>query len=485
MNIRIALLLALCCATSFGATAIGVDQAADVVLGQTDFVSKLAPATATATSLNTPASVAVDPTSGKVFVADTNNNRVLRYDSVAAMTSGASAEAFFGQASVSGNGAATTPKEMSAPFGVAVDQNGTLWVADSGNNRVLRFDNAAAKPAFAINADGVLGQPDLSTKTVLTPPTQASMNGPRAVTVDANDTLWVTDFSNNRVLRFDGAAGVINGANADGVLGAPSFTVNFGGVTTQYAMNGPDGIATDSSGHLWVADFNNSRVLRFDDAANLPNGALAASVLGQPDFLTSTASAVPTAASLNHPTGLAMSADDSLWVSDGLNSRVLRFDNAAKKASDAGANSVLGQVDFVTKGSTTTQTGIAAAFGLALDATGALWVADTLNHRILHYTPKTKTVTSTIAGVILSVSGKKKILTSSAKIVIKGSAACADGVARVEYRIGSKGAFKAATGTTTWHFTAKLKLDANAVSVRAISTKGAVSAPATLKAIRQ
>jgi sugar lactone lactonase YvrE len=364
---------------------------------------------------------------------------------------------------------------MNGPFGVAVDKNGTLWVADNGNNRVLRFNNAAAKPAFAINADGVLGQPDYSTKTILTPPTQASMSGPRALTVDADGTLWVADFGNNRVLRFDTAASAINGGNADGVLGAPGFTVNFGGVTTQYAMNGPDGVAADAAGHLWVSDYNNNRVLRFDDAANLSNGALASSVLGQSTFLASAAPASPTASTMNHPTGVATDASGALWVSDGLNSRVLRFANAASLGNAAGASTALGQPDLVTNGAHTTQDGISAAFGIWVDSSDALWVADTLNHRVLHYTPQTVTAPAA-AAVTLKISGRKKLTTAAKKIIIKGTASCADGIARIEYRVGKKGGFHIATGTASWSFKAKLNPGKNLITIHAIGTTGKSSA---------
>jgi len=480
-TLLLSLLLAVA-APVLAATDFQTFQAADVVLGQPNFT------TTTATSgqpnrFNSSYSAAMDPTTGKVFVADTNNNRVLRYDSVAAMTSGASAEAVLGQPDLVSKGSATTQKEMDSPFGLAIDKNGTLWVADATNNRVLRFDGASAKANAAVNADGVLGQPDFSTKAILTPPTQASMSSPRAVAVDANGVLWVADFGNNRVLRFDDAATAINGANADGVLGEPGFTINFGGVATQYAMHGPDGLTVDAAGHLWVADYTNNRVLRFDDAANLSNGALASHVLGQPDFTTSAALSTPTAASLNHPAGLAFDSNGALWISDALNSRILRFDGAVKKGDYAAANAVLGQVDFVTKGATVTATGIAAAFGLTIDPAGALWAADTLNHRVLPYTPKAIPA-APVASITVTLSGKKKITTTAAKVVIKGSAACSAGVARVEYRVGKKGGYKVAAGTTAWTFKAKILPGKNTISIHAISLKGVTSAPVVVRVTR-
>jgi len=481
MKARLALLLLLPC-SALVAGQIVTDQAADIVLGQADFVSSNVPGTPTAASMSAPTAVAVDPTTGKVFVSDFSNNRVLRFSSANAMLSGSDAEAFFGQVSSSSNGHATTQKELYGPTAIAVDKNGTLWIADSVNNRVLRFDHASAKPAVAINADGVLGQPNFSTNNAATP-TQATMSDPHSVAVDANGTLWVADTGNNRILRFDDAASAINGANADGVLGQPGFTINFGnGLTTQYTLYSPYGVAADATGHLWVADSFNARVLRFDHAASLSNGALASGVLGQADFVTAAPSSPPTAASLG-PIGLAVDAAGGLWVADFSNRRALCFKNAAAKADGAAADIVVGQANFTSKVTATTADGLAGPFGLAVDAAGALWIADTSNHRALHYTPQTITPPSA-AGITLTVSGKKKITTTAAKIVIKGGAACADGVARVEYRVGKKGGYKVAAGSTAWTFKAKILPGKNTITIRAVSAKGATSAPVVLHITR-
>ena len=195
---RILLVLVLFAALISTVAAFANGQGASVVLGQADFTSS-AQATTTSAMYN-PFGVAVDPTSGKVFVADTYNNRVLRFASAAALISGAAAEGVLGQSDFTSSDTATTASGMFGPSGMAVDSAGRVWVADTYNNRVLRFDGAASR-AHGAAADGVLGQSDFTSDAFAT--TASGMNTPEGMAVDSAGRLWVADQNNRRVLRFD------------------------------------------------------------------------------------------------------------------------------------------------------------------------------------------------------------------------------------------------------------------------------------------
>ncbi len=105
--------------------------------------------------------IAVDPVTQKVFVADGRWNRILRFSSTASLTNGADAEAVLGQAGFSAIDPGTGPDRLNSPLGLWCDGQGRLWVSDSGNNRVLRFNNAATLPTGS-PATGVLGQVNFS-----------------------------------------------------------------------------------------------------------------------------------------------------------------------------------------------------------------------------------------------------------------------------------------------------------------------------------
>jgi sugar lactone lactonase YvrE len=301
-------------------------QAADGVLGQGDFTSTTSGTSASA--FDSPFGVAIDPTTGKLFISDMNNNRVLRFSSINAALNGSTAEAVLGQVDFTSNMSGTTATTLYNPAYVFVDGGGRLWVADVLNYRVLRFDNAASK-ANGAAADGVLGQPNFTSNTPAT--TQSGMTIPNDVAVDGSGNLFVTDSANNRVLRFDNATSKANGAAADGVLGQPNFTSNTP-ATTQSGMRLPRSIAADNSGRLYVTESGNHRLLIFNNAATKGNGAPADNVLGQAGFTTGTANAGGISAStLNSPRGVFFdNAALRLWVADRQNQRVLRFESPYK-----------------------------------------------------------------------------------------------------------------------------------------------------------
>ena len=368
-------------------------QAARLVLGQVDFDN--VGADTTQYMMNNPSAVAVDSATRKVFVADTANCRVLRFASIYALNNGATAEAVLGQPNFTSKTYRTTQYGMSYPRSVFVDSGGRLWVVDTDNNRVLRFDHAATLSNGA-NANGVLGQPNFTTKDNYFT-NQYGLSGPIGVFVDASGRLWVGDSFNNRVLRFNNAATKANGAAADGVLGQPNFTSR-GYATSQKSMSYPLALAVDASGRLWLADSNNNRVLRFDNAATKANGANADGVLGQRNFTSS--SYFTTRAGMGGTTGVAIDiANGRLYVSDYGNNRILVFNGAAGLANGASASYVLGQKDFTTG---TANTGGVSATTLAEpnnifydQAAKVLWVADTYNNRVLVYGSPFTTISST------------------------------------------------------------------------------------------
>ena len=354
------------------------------VLGQTDFVTNTSGLTAS--TLNGPKGIAIDPTTGKLFVADYENRRVLRWSSVDKMINGAAAEAVLGQPDFVTNTSGTSSTKLSRPYGIYVDAVGRLWVADLSNARVLRFDNASTIPSGS-PANKVLGQPDFVTNTINTGGISASsMNRPISVYGDAAGNLYVSDRDNRRVLRFNNAAAKDNGDPADGVLGQPDFVTTTAGLNASTLGNRAWSVFVDVAGRLWVCDRDNHRVLRFDNAATKPNGAAAEAVLGQPDFVTG--SSALTQSGLSDPKGVFMDGLGRLFVSDEGNNRVKVYNNAASINFLADADYVLGQPDFISSSAPNPPTASSLNYAEFLwidNSANHIWLADEFNHRILRF----------------------------------------------------------------------------------------------------
>ncbi len=328
------------------------------LLGQPDYFGtqegRSSLPTATAGSMNKPVAVATD---GRHFaVADSDNNRVLLWNSVPTNQT-MPPDLVLGQANFT---AFQTPQLVNAnslrgPQGVWF-QNGKLFVADTGNYRVLVWNTIPTQNNQP--ADFVLGQPNLTSSNhppsdTTSPATTASqLVNPISVTSDGTH-LFVSDLGNNRVLIWN-TIPATNGQPADVVIGQASMT-------TSNPNNGSavcSAIGTDSSGNpaypprcastlnfprfalaaggkLFVADSGNDRVLIFNSIPT-SNGASADNVLGQPDFyndlVTNVAQSIASTVidntssveTLQSPTSLAFDGTN-LYVADPFNLRVLVF----------------------------------------------------------------------------------------------------------------------------------------------------------------
>lgn len=326
---------------------------------------------------DSPWDVAVDPNTGKIFVADTNNHRVLRFAAFAALSNGDPAEAVFGQPDFETTDAGGGEDTFDNPTGIFVDAGGRLWVSDAGNHRVLRFEDAS-NLGSSPTADGVLGQIDFMGDGNAV--TANNLNAPRGLAVDSNGNLFVVDAGNSRVLMFPDAANLANGAAATIVFGQEDFDDPGVGFDRD-GLFLPNGVAVDKNGTLWIADGNNHRVLRFDNAASKMSGADADGVLGQDDYTTGDSGV--TQGEFNGPQGLVVDDEGTLWVSEFTNQRIQGFRNAATLDEGAPSDLVLGQADFDTFDGTASASTTSVLRGISIDSSGRIYGTDNGNRRVL------------------------------------------------------------------------------------------------------
>ncbi|MBK8871655.1 MAG: NHL repeat-containing protein [Elusimicrobia bacterium] len=242
------------------------------------------------------------------------------------------------------------------------------------------------------SADNILGQMDDSDNPVYTyriynyRPSDRGFYYPYSVAVDTSShRLFIADYNNHRVLAFDmDSSNNLSDRVADHVLGKSGFNDETSGGTNQYNLVYPVGLAYDPGGQrLFVSERDTDRVLVFD-AASLSDGENAVNVLGQSNF-----TAYSNSCQQNRLDGARFldydGVGNQLFVADQLNNRVLVFD-VASVTDGENAVFVLGQPDYTTKTANTTQSGLSGPYGVKLaTSTQMLYVAEATNNRVVVY----------------------------------------------------------------------------------------------------
>ncbi|MBI2059748.1 MAG: NHL repeat-containing protein [Nitrospirae bacterium] len=328
-----------------------LDHKADAVIGQPTLYAASAPnaspapASATNQDLNYPGALAIDEQNGKLFVADSNNNRVLVFDVSAALLSNyPTATNVIGQTSFAAVATACSQTGLNYPFALAFDPvnpsvttDDRLFVSDNFNNRVMVYsvgDGILSTNEAAVSVIGATGGTPFAD---LCPgsgtPNQTQFNsggGPCGVALDGG-TLFVSDANNNRVLVFNVGDGISNGAeNAINVLGQANFTSG-GAALTQSGLSNPEGLAADPAAkRLYVADDGNNRILVFDIStlSAPPTAQNAVGVIGQTNFTLNDFGTSATLFDTNPGdpmTRLSLTGTGTLLMGDAENNRILAF----------------------------------------------------------------------------------------------------------------------------------------------------------------
>lgn len=311
---------------------------------------------ATQAQLYQPRAMAVDA-AGVVYVADGLNHRVRRIDTAGVITTVAGT----GQPGFSGDGGPATEAALDTPHGVAVDNAGNLYIADSSNHRVRRVD-----PSGVITTVAGTGKPGATGQGG--PATEALIKHPKALLVDPSGALYFTDTGNNRVCRVDPADGKITtvaGRIQRGFEGD-------GGPALRAKLDTPSGLWQTADGSLLIADSDNHRIRKVDPAGNI--STIAGTGVAGSDGDGGPASA----ATFNDPRAVIGDAAGNLYVGEELGHRVRRIDPAGTVTTLAGT----GVAGFAGDGGPATAAQFDHVRGLAFDPAGNLWVADVFNNRL-------------------------------------------------------------------------------------------------------
>jgi sugar lactone lactonase YvrE len=316
----------------------------------------------------------------------------------------------------SGDGGPAVNANLSTVNGVAVDANNRVYIADTSNNRIRAFDPVTGdiNTVAGVGTAGFSGDGEQAMASKL--------SAPGGIAVDASGNLYVADTGNNRIRRIDAVSGLISTVAGSGTAGYSGD----GGLATMANLSAPGGLALDAFDNIYVADTGNNAIRRVDAATGTIDTIAGTGFSG---FSGDNGPALQ--AQLAQPYGLAVDSAGDVLIADSQNFRVRRV-NAATGVITTVVGT--GNSGFTGDGGLGTAADLSAVLGVALDAAGDLYIADTNNSRLRRVDAGTGIIT-TVAGtgacctsggdggpaILASVEGPRAVAVSASGIYIADS----------------------------------------------------------------
>ena len=267
--------------------------------------------------------------------------------------------------SITGDGGPAVAAHLRSPQDVTVDAAGNLYIADAINRRIRRVDSSGTITTIAgTGVEGFSGDGG--------PALKAQLSYPYGVAVDAVGNLFFSEYFKNRIRRVDssGIITTIAGTGEEGFSGD-------GGPAVQAQLAYPWGVAVDAAGNLFFTDTTNSNIYRVD-----PSGIITQIAgIWRGGFAGDGGPAIK--AHLSAPSDVAVDATGNLFIADTGNHRIRRVDSSGIITTIAGT----GVRGFAGDGGPAVQAQLDTPRGVAVNATGNLFIADSGNHRIRRVDP--------------------------------------------------------------------------------------------------
>jgi sugar lactone lactonase YvrE len=317
---------------------------------------------ATAAYIYCPSSVTTDP-SGNMFIADSANHCIRKVTPAGVISTVAGTGNLRGRTGDNGPAIAAL---LNGPTGVAVDEAGNLLISDYGNFRVRKVTPDGIIRAAAGN--GTLGYAGDGG-----PAAAAFFNNPSAVAADSSGNLFVADTANHRIRKIT-PGGITSTIAGTGVAG---FSGDGGGATAAL-LNNPSGVAVDISGNLFVADSANERIRK------ITPGGVISTVAGVGSTGSWVEGGLATSTRIFNAVGVAVDGTGNLFIAVSTGNWVTKVTAADGRIRTlAGGNGA----GFGGDGGRATAARLLAPMGVAVDLSGNVFIADNGNSRIRKVAP--------------------------------------------------------------------------------------------------
>ena len=324
---------------------------------------------ATAAELKKPSAVAID-SAGDVYIADTANNVIREVNGSTRVITTIAGD---GTAGYSGDHGQATAADLSGPTGIAVSSTGNIFIADTINNVVREVSGGVIT---TVAGDGVAGYSGDNGAA-----TTAALSGPTGIAIDSSGNLDIADTGNNVIRRV--AGGVITTVVGDGTAGYSGD----GGQAIAAELAVPGGLAVNSAGDIFVADTLNAVIREV-------SGGVINTVAGNGFASYSGDGGQATAAELDQPAGVVVNAAGDIFIADSLNSVIREINPATGVITTFAGNGFAG---YSGDGGHATSAELYFAQAMAFDSAGDLFIADSDNCVIREVNASTGDIT-TVAG---------------------------------------------------------------------------------------
>ena len=297
---------------------------------------------------------------------------------------GITAVAGNGTAGYSGDSGLATSAKLNSPAGVAFDSAGNWYIADYTNCRIRKvaiatgaISTVAGNGTCGYNSDGIAA-------------TSAQLNQPNSVAIDSSSNIYIADVTNNRIRMVTASSGFISTVAGTGTAGYSGDSA----AATSAKLNGPAGVAVDSSGNIYIADRVNNRVRKVTISTGyISTVAGNGTSCGSPAGGCGDGSAA-TSANLTSPNSVALDSSGNIYIADSSDNRIREVTISSGNISSVAGNGTPG---YTGDGAAATSAEINGPNGAALDSSGNIYISDTQNHRIRVVNPGTGRI-STLAG---------------------------------------------------------------------------------------
>lgn len=256
----------------------------------------------------------------------------------------------------SGDGGAATSAEIGFSYGVVADGSDNFYIADTNHHRVRKVtaSNGIITTIAGNGTQGYSGDGGAATS--------AELNTPEGLALDSSGNLYIADAGNNRIRRVD-TTGVITTVAGNGTQGYSGD----GGAATSAELYGPNCVAVDPSGNLFIGDGYNERVRVVNTSGVIFTYA------GNGTFGFSGDGGAATSAQLAYAAGLATDASGNLYIGDSSNSRVRKVTASTGIITTVAGN---GSYGYSGDGGAATSAAMRLVSGVTLDSAGNLYIAD-------------------------------------------------------------------------------------------------------------